>query len=55
MTSRTHRVETRLKSVFGFKNLPFAKDGDVDRFFETEAFLQARTDCATWWTAAESA
>jgi general secretion pathway protein A len=42
MTSRTHRVETRLKSVFGFKNLPFAKDGDADRFFETEAFLQAK-------------
>jgi type II secretory pathway predicted ATPase ExeA len=42
MTSNTQRLETRLRSFFGLKSIPFAKDGDTRRFFETTGFLQAK-------------
>lgn len=42
MKNHTPRLEARFKSYFGFKTLPFAKDGHGDRFFETTAFLEAK-------------
>ena len=42
MTNKTQRIETRLRSFFGLKSIPFAKDGSCNRFFETAAFLQAK-------------
>ena len=42
MTSNTQRLETRLRSFFGLKSIPFAKDGNSNRFYETEAFIQAK-------------
>jgi type II secretory pathway predicted ATPase ExeA len=41
MTTERQRLETRLRSVFGFKSLPFTKDLDVDRLFQTEMWQQA--------------
>ena len=40
MNQEIARVETRLRSLFGFKSLPFTKDLEADQFFRTEAFTQ---------------
>ncbi len=40
-TSSTSRIESKLRSYFGFKSLPFTKDIDPDRLFRTDAFDQA--------------
>ena len=41
MSSNAPRLETRLRSFFGLKSMPFAKDLDPDRLFETETLREA--------------
>jgi len=41
MTSDRQRLETRLRSAFGVKRLPFGKDLDHDELFHTEAFTES--------------
>jgi len=41
MSSHAPRLETRLRSFFGLKSMPFAKDLDPDRLFETEKLRDA--------------
>jgi type II secretory pathway predicted ATPase ExeA len=41
MSSNGPRLETRLRSFFGLKSMPFTKDLDPDRLFETERLRQA--------------
>jgi len=40
-TGTTTRLETRLRSVFGLKSLPFTKDLEPERIFRTDVFHQA--------------
>ena len=40
-TGNTTRLEARLRSVFGFKSLPFTKDLEPERIFRTDVFHQA--------------
>lgn len=41
MASKSQRIETKLKSLFGLKSIPFSKDLEPNDVFETEAFLRA--------------
>ena len=41
MNNKRPRIETQLRSLFGFKSLPFAKDLEPDRLFENEAWGRA--------------
>ena len=41
MNNKRPRIETQLRSFFGFKSLPFAKDLEPDRLFENNAWAQA--------------
>ncbi|MFQ5493792.1 MAG: ExeA family protein [Phycisphaerae bacterium] len=41
MTDQRPRIETQLRSFFGFKSVPFARDLAPDQVFCTEAFDQA--------------
>jgi type II secretory pathway predicted ATPase ExeA len=41
MSNKRPRIETQLRSFFGFKSLPFAKDLEPDRLFENEAWGRA--------------
>lgn len=40
-TPSPQRLETKLRSFFGLKSIPFTKDLEPDRLFRTEAFSQA--------------
>lgn len=40
-THSPQRLETKLRSFFGLKSIPFTKDLESDRLFRTEAFSQA--------------
>jgi type II secretory pathway predicted ATPase ExeA len=41
MNNKRPRIETQLRSFFGFKSLPFAKDLEPDQLFENKAWAQA--------------
>lgn len=41
MNNKRPRIETQLRSFFGFKSLPFAKDLEPDRLFQNEAWGRA--------------
>ena len=41
MNNKPPRIETQLRSFFGLRSLPFAKDLEPDRLFENEAWRQA--------------
>jgi type II secretory pathway predicted ATPase ExeA len=41
MTTDTQRLETRLRSTFALKSIPFTKDLDPDRVFRTDTLSQA--------------
>lgn len=41
MSADRPRLETRLRSVFGFKRIPFGKDLEPDELFLTDSFTQS--------------
>jgi len=41
MNSKSPRIETLMRSFFGFKSLPFAKDLQPDRLFENQTWRHA--------------